>query len=118
MGLPANTRVIILRFGLTDLNVRRDYLTLSVGQAGSPTKVDLTNHFYVGPQPLPPFGQSTEIIMPWDSNLDAKLVVEFQVAQPQPPQYPPPYMPYGGDYYHGYHQPPPIHPNPFSQQNP
>jgi len=55
-GLPANTRAIIVRFGLTDLNIRREYGSLHVYQAGSPTKVDLTNFFFVGPQPLPPFG--------------------------------------------------------------
>jgi len=69
-GLPANTRAIILRFGLTDVNLRRDYASLLVYQAGSPAKVDLTNFFFVGPAPVPSFGQSSEILMPWDEKLD------------------------------------------------
>ena len=69
-GLPANTRTVILKFGLTDLNARRDYASLVIYQAGSPARVDLTNHFFVGPQPLPTFGQMTEIIMPWDEKLE------------------------------------------------
>lgn len=77
VGLPPNTRSVILRFGLTDMNVRRDYSSLCVSQEGSPKKINLTNHFFVGPEPLPAFGQMIEIIMPWDMNLEAKLVVEF-----------------------------------------
>ena len=49
IGLPANTRSIILKFGLTDMNVRRDYASLCAYQLGSPKKVELTNYFFVGP---------------------------------------------------------------------
>ena len=101
VGLAENTRTVILRFGLTDMNVRRDYASLCVSQQGSPTKIDLTNHFFVGPEPLPAFGQMTEIVMPWDMNLEAKLVVEFTVAAQQPVHHPPPQHHYGG--------PPPHH---------
>jgi len=83
VGLPANTRNILLKWGLTDLNIRRDYASLHVYQAGSQAKIDLTNYFFVGPNRLPPFGQMTEMIMPWDQNLEAKLIVEFQCAQMQ-----------------------------------
>jgi len=97
---------------LTDLNIRREYGSLHVYQAGSPTKVDLTNFFFVGPTPLPPFGQCTEIIMPWDQKLDAKLVVEFQVAAQQPPMHPPHHnhygYPHGPGPYGGHMQPPPM----------
>ena len=86
VGLPPRTRNIILKWGLTDLNLRRDYASLYVYQAGAQGKIDLTNYFFVGPNRLPPFGQMTEVIMPWDEDLESKLVVEFQCAQMQ--QYP------------------------------
>ena len=112
VGLPANTRAVILNFSLTDLNLRRAYGSLVVYQAGSPAKVDLTNFFFVGPLPLPPFGLGTEVILPWDDKLDAKLVVEFHCAATH--QIPPPnpysglggYGGYGG--YGGPGMPPPI----------
>ena len=90
MGLPPNTRNIILKWGLTDLNLRRDYASLHVYQAGSQGKIDLTNFFFVGPCNLPTFGQMTELIMPWDTTLESKLIVEFQCAQQQ--HQPPPQM--------------------------
>lgn len=34
-GLPPFTRALIVRFGLTDLNVRREYGSLVLYQAGS-----------------------------------------------------------------------------------
>lgn len=96
MGLPPNTRTVILRFGLTDMNVRRDYSKLTVYQMGSPAKIDLTNHFFAGPHQLPTFGSVIEVVMPWEMNLEAKLVVEFQCAPQQPYQQPPPYHIYDG----------------------
>ena len=108
-GLPPNTRALILRFGLTDLNVRREYGSLVVYQAGSQARIDLTNFFIVGHAPLPAFGQSSEIIMPWDEDLDQTLIVEFQISptMPTPPQ--PSYDPY-------YNAPNPY--NPYQQHGP
>lgn len=91
--MPANTRALILRFSLTDINLRRDYASLVVYQAGSLARIDLTNFFFVGHGPMPPFGTSSEILMPWDEKLEAKIVVEFQVAPRQPA--------YGGGAYPG-----------------
>lgn len=88
VGLPKNTSSIFLKFGLTDLNVRRDYVSLVVYQPGSESKMDLTNNFFAGPQYLPPFGLMTELLMPWDDNLEQKVVVEFQVNPPTPNAYP------------------------------
>ena len=59
------------------MNIRRSYGSLVVYQLGTDAKVDLTNYFFVGQQPMPAFGQMTEIVFPWDSRLDQKLVVEF-----------------------------------------
>ena len=77
MGLPENTRSIILKFGLTDMNMRREYAALCAYQLGSSTKVDLTNYFFVGPMILPPFGQTTEVMLPWDPAMESKIVIEF-----------------------------------------
>ena len=65
------------------MNVRREYATLSMYQAGSANRVDLTNTFFIGTQQLPPFGQMTELILPWDQKLESELVIEFSVAPPQ-----------------------------------
>ena len=96
VGLPENTRSVIIKFGLTDMNVRRDYASLVMYQVGSSSKLDLTNYFFVGPERMPVFGQTTEIMMPWDMSCEQKLCIEFQVA-PQQPIAPPMYgNPYGG----------------------
>ena len=130
-GLPPFTRALILRFGLTDLNVRREYGSLVLYQAGSKARIDLTNFFIVGHAPLPPFGQSSEIIMPWDENLDQTLVVEFQISpsmptpQPYDPYYnaqhnPYAYTPHSGMHGHPHHahgpppHMPPSHANPHA----
>ena len=55
-GLPLSTTSIVLRFGLNDMNIRREYTSLVVYQSGSQDRVDITNLFMVGPQQLPRFG--------------------------------------------------------------
>ena len=42
-------RALIVKFGLTDINVRGYYSCLRIYQKGSTEKVDLTDYFYVGP---------------------------------------------------------------------
>ena len=83
MNLPPNMRAIILKFGLTDINVRSNYNFLKVYQKGCKEneQVDLTNYFYIGAQQLPPFGQVTELIMPWDDDKEQVLCVDFEVSQ-------------------------------------
>ena len=54
--LPRDMRALIVKFGLTDINVRSYYSYLRIYQKGSTEKIDLTDYFYLGPQPIPPFG--------------------------------------------------------------
>lgn len=51
---------------LTDLNVRRLIKTIQVKQGTINEGIDLSQYFQVGPQMLPSFGITTEIILPWD----------------------------------------------------
>ena len=55
-NLPRDMRALIVKFGLTDINVRSYYSYLRIYQKGSTEKIDLTDYFYLGPQPIPPFG--------------------------------------------------------------
>lgn len=46
--LPHNTRALIVKFSLTDINLRRHYTSLTIQQGKSSNVVDLTNYFMVG----------------------------------------------------------------------
>ena len=56
VNLPPNMRALIVKFGLTDINVRSQYNYLKIYQKGAKTKIDLTEYFYLGPEPIPAFG--------------------------------------------------------------
>lgn len=62
------------------MNIRRHYSALHVYQkdAKDPSKfVDLTHHFYIGPFPIPSFGSSVEVLLPWSQELPDQLSVTF-----------------------------------------
>ena len=69
--VPEGVRALIVRFALTDINVRRLFWTMSLYQVGvsKSAAVDLSSLFYIGPSPVPSFGTATEIIMPWSGEL-------------------------------------------------
>jgi len=80
-GLPNRIGAVIVKFSLTNINIRRLYASLHLSQSGSSNKVNLTDYFFVGPELSPPIGQSTEIIFPWDRDLPHKLELEVTLAQ-------------------------------------
>ena len=86
--------------------MRRDYDSLVISQVGSAAKVDLTNCFYVGQQPVPIFGSATEVMLPWDDKLENKLELNVTASPASlahsPSSYGNPYAsnPYGPGYGH------------------
>mmetsp|Transcript_15619 Transcript_15619/g.21109 ORF Transcript_15619/g.21109 Transcript_15619/m.21109 type:complete len:151 (-) Transcript_15619:264-716(-) len=46
-NLPHNTRALIVKFALTDINLRRQYTSITIQQGKSSNVIDLTNYFMV-----------------------------------------------------------------------
>ncbi len=65
-GLDEKTFGLILRFTLTDLNVRRLYHSILVKQGTINEGVDISSMYNVYTTNLPSFGLSSELILPWD----------------------------------------------------
>jgi hypothetical protein len=79
-GVPLGASAIIVNFLLTDLNLRRDYAHMFIYQEGNDqNKTNLTNKFMVGPHPLPPFGMSTEVTLPWVDHDRSKNSIILEV---------------------------------------
>jgi len=76
--LPHNTRALIVKFSLTDINLRRQYSSITIQQGKSQNVIDLTNYFMVGQQ-CPSFGSAIEVIMPWDSKLAPEFVLTYSI---------------------------------------
>jgi hypothetical protein len=89
---------LIIRFALTDINVRRLYVRLAITQAGRSNEcvVDLTSFFWIGPTGVPSFGTASEIILPWDGGLHSQLKLDFTLPQTpgQPAQHIPEHNPW------------------------
>ena len=75
--LPNGVKALILKFALSDINVRRLYHSMVIAQEESATLVDLSNYFYVGMHPVPPFGMTTEIILPWEDKKPHNLLLSI-----------------------------------------
>jgi hypothetical protein len=71
----------VVKFGLTDLNVRREYDWISLSQFTSDQSIDLTDHFTVGDNQMPKFGKTVDVIMPWDPKLPQRLILEFTLSE-------------------------------------
>ena len=106
IAVPEGVKALIVRFALTDINVRRLFWTLTLQQVGvsKSAAVDLTSFFWVGPHPLPSFGTATEIILPWDGKLAKQLKLDMTL--PMTPGLPQQHSPW---------QPMPMMPNPYQE---
>ena len=65
-SLPDNTQALIIKYQLSDINVRKHFSQLLLKQESSNNIIDLSSYFILGPQIIPSFGMSTELIIPWD----------------------------------------------------
>jgi hypothetical protein len=86
--LPLHAKAVIVRFGITDINIRKQYSSLVVQQSGANSSINLTNYFFAGQGMQPILGMTTEVIMPWDANLPQTLAVMFECQQQAAPFYP------------------------------
>lgn len=78
-----------MRFGLTDLNVRRLYTKMNLQQTGTSNEsaVDLTNLFYIGPNVSASFGIASEVMLPWKQDLAKELTLTIDIVpQALPPR--------------------------------
>jgi hypothetical protein len=66
---PKSTFQIVVSFGLTDINLRREYDWIQLSQCKSEQSIDLTDHFTVYDNQLPKLGKTVDVIMPWDPKL-------------------------------------------------
>lgn len=97
--MPHGVKGLIVRFALTDINVRRLYARLALRQDGTSNEsaIDLTGFFWIGPNGVPSFGSATEVILPWSADLNQQLKVDITLpptpglpAAYSPDQFPPP----------------------------
>ncbi|CDW81997.1 e3 ubiquitin-protein ligase nrdp1-like [Stylonychia lemnae] len=79
--IPKDTQALILRYTLTDLNVRRLIRSFQISQQDDNNVIELGNYFTIGTQSIPQIGMSTEILMPWDMSksqtLKASITLHF-----------------------------------------
>jgi len=93
--LPPQVTSLTIKFSLSNVNIRRRYSRLAVNQGGAPGEsTELTDYFMLGPNPVPVFGLSTEVTIPWNDDLDNSLECHYSVcidpnfaAQQQAPEY-------------------------------
>lgn len=58
---------------------------MSQSGVSNESQVDISNFFYIGPYPLPSFGIASEIMMPWNSQLNQEITVTVTMPpQPKP----------------------------------
>ena len=81
-NLPNEPQALIVKFSLTDINIRRDYEKLTMCQIGAAEAVDLTHYFYLGPYPVPGFGSTVEVIVPWDKQGEPILAIAATLSEP------------------------------------
>ena len=84
--MPQGAKGLIVRFALTDVNVRRLYRQIVLAQSGvsNESQVDVSNFFYIGPHPLPSFGIASEVLVPWNTQLNQEMTVTLTLpVQPK-----------------------------------
>ena len=65
-GLNDRTQGLIVRFTLTDLNVRKLVHSIQLKQGTTNEGIELSSLFIPSKALIPSFGLATEVILPWD----------------------------------------------------